>query len=81
MRSHRRRAVKALQVYVSQLRKTLGTGVVETHPLGYVVRLEEHTLDLKRFEQLLAEGQRLLDEGAPHAGGADAARGAGAVAR
>ena len=30
-------AVKALQVYVSQLRKTLGDGVIETRPLGYVV--------------------------------------------
>src|SRR4051794_20160116 len=29
-------AVKALQVYVSQLRKVLGEGVLETRPLGYV---------------------------------------------
>jgi DNA-binding SARP family transcriptional activator len=29
-------SVKALQVYVSQLRKVLGEGVVETRPLGYV---------------------------------------------
>ena len=27
-------AVKALQVYVSQLRKALGDGVVDTRPLG-----------------------------------------------
>ena len=33
-------AVKALQVYVSQLRKALGDGVVETRPPGYLVRVE-----------------------------------------
>src|SRR6476661_10323932 len=38
-------AVKALQVYISQLRKTLGDGVVETRPLGYVVRVEDGALD------------------------------------
>ena len=58
-------AVKALQVYVSQLRKALGDGVVETRPLGYVVRVEDGALDLQRFERLLDEGRRLLDAGAP----------------
>jgi predicted ATPase/class 3 adenylate cyclase len=57
-------AVKALQVYISQLRKTLGEGVVETRPLGYLVQVEDGALDLRRFERLLAEGRRLLDEGA-----------------
>jgi DNA-binding SARP family transcriptional activator len=33
-------AVKAAQVYVSQLRKTLGEQTIETHPLGYLLRLD-----------------------------------------
>ena len=51
-------AVKAVQVYVSQLRKTLGEGVIETRPAGYVLRLEHGALDLQRFEGLLADGRR-----------------------
>ena len=74
-------AVKALQVYVSQLRKTLGEGVVETRPLGYVVRVEDGALDLQRFERLLDEGRRLLDEGAAREAGEVLRRGARAVAR
>src|SRR6478735_6266643 len=58
-------AVKALQVYVSQLRKALGDGVVETRPPGYVVRVESGALDLQRFERLLDEGRQLLAAGAP----------------
>ena len=57
-------AVKALQVYVSQLRKALGDGVVETRPLGYLVRVEGDALDLQRFERLLDEGRQLLAAGA-----------------
>ncbi len=62
-------AVKALQVYVSQLRKTLGEGVLETRPLGYVVRVEEGALDSERFEHMLAEGRRLLADGAAREAG------------
>ena len=51
-------AVKALHVYVSQLRKALGDGVVETRPPGYVVRVEDGALDLQRFERLLDEGRQ-----------------------
>ena len=58
-------AVKALHVYVSQLRKALGDGVVETRPPGYVVRVEDGALDLQRFERLLDEGRQLLAAGAP----------------
>ena len=66
-------AVKALQVYVSQLRKALGDGVVETRPLGYVVRVEDGALDLQRFERLLDEGRQLLAAGARGRGGRGAA--------
>ena len=44
--------------------------MVETHPLGYVVRLADGALDLQRFEQLLDEGRRLLDAGRPQEAGA-----------
>jgi class 3 adenylate cyclase/DNA-binding SARP family transcriptional activator/predicted ATPase len=56
-------AVKAAQVYVSQLRKTLGEGVIETHPLGYLLRLEPDDVDVHRFERRLERGRRLLAEG------------------
>lgn len=56
-------AVKAVQTYVSQLRKALGEDVVETQPAGYVVRLAAGTLDAERFEALLAQARRLLTEG------------------
>src|SRR5437867_8846538 len=42
-------AVKAVQVYVSRLRKLLGDGVLETRPLGYVLRVEDGALDRQRF--------------------------------
>jgi class 3 adenylate cyclase len=63
------RAVKALQVYVSQLRKTLGDGVLETRRRGYALTLEDGALDLQRFERLLAEGQQLLGDGAAEEAG------------
>jgi predicted ATPase/DNA-binding SARP family transcriptional activator len=53
-------APKALQVYVSQLRKVLGKDRVETRPPGYVLRVETDELDLARFERLQEEGE--LDE-------------------
>jgi DNA-binding SARP family transcriptional activator len=56
-------AVKAVQVYVSQLRKALGDDAVETRPLGYALRVEPGTLDAATFEELLARGRGLLDEG------------------
>jgi class 3 adenylate cyclase len=48
-------ARKALQVYVSQLRKVLGRERLETKPRGYLLRLEPDELDLSRFE-LLRDG-------------------------
>jgi DNA-binding SARP family transcriptional activator len=50
-------ARKTLQVYVSQLRKTLGKDAVETKAPGYRLRLEPGELDLRRFESLLAEAR------------------------
>jgi DNA-binding SARP family transcriptional activator len=48
-------AAKALQVYVSQLRKALGADRVVTRPPGYALRLEDGELDVDRFEQLVGE--------------------------
>jgi DNA-binding SARP family transcriptional activator len=57
-------AGKAVAVRISELRKALGEGVIETHALGYVIQLEEDALDAARFERLLEQGRRLRAEGA-----------------
>ena len=49
-------AVKALQVYISQLRKQLGKDRLETKAPGYLLRVEPDELDLARFQRLQAEG-------------------------
>jgi predicted ATPase/DNA-binding SARP family transcriptional activator len=64
------RAVKTVQVYVSQLRKTLGAGVVETRTGGYLIRVDEGALDVDRFESGLERGRALLDAGAARDAGA-----------
>ena len=60
-----RRAAKAIQVYVSQLRKALDPGVIVSRPPGYVIELEADQLDLHRFERLAAEGRRALKQQDP----------------
>src|SRR3954465_14334088 len=50
-------ARKALQVYVSGLRKALGDGMLETHGHGYRLAVESGRLDLERFEALLEQGR------------------------
>ncbi|MCE3287680.1 MAG: transcriptional regulator, family [Gaiellaceae bacterium] len=51
-----RTAPKAIQVYVSALRKALGSArdVLETRGSGYVLRVAPGELDLHEFERLLA---------------------------
>ena len=66
-------AVKTLQVYVSQLRKLLDAGILETRPGGYVLRLAPDALDAARFEMLLGRGRALLADG--QAASADAVLG------
>jgi DNA-binding SARP family transcriptional activator len=56
-------ATKALQGYVSQLRKALGADRLVTKPRGYSLRVEEGELDLDRFERLAREGRELLAGG------------------
>ena len=66
-------AAKMVQVYVSQLRKVLPAGVLETRPPGYLVDLKEASLDLDRAEKLLDEA-RAAARAADAASAADALR-------
>ena len=49
-------ARKALQVYVSQLRKALGKQRIETQSPGYLIRVGAEELDLDRVRELAAAG-------------------------
>ncbi|HJQ73731.1 MAG TPA: BTAD domain-containing putative transcriptional regulator, partial [Gaiellaceae bacterium] len=53
-------AANALQVYISQLRKTLGAGALVTQAPGYVARLEAGQLDAVSFEGLVDEGRNAM---------------------
>ena len=50
-------AQKALQVYVSGLRKLLGKERVQTRSPGYLLRVGEGELDLDRFRRLQEQGE------------------------
>ena len=54
---------KTVQVYVSNLRKVLGEGLVVTEGRGYMLRAEPGELDVDRFEALVAEGREALERG------------------
>src|SRR5436309_1568820 len=59
-------AAKALNVHVSQLRKTLGRNGqarITTRPPGYALDVEPERLDAARFEQLAADGRALVAAG------------------
>jgi YVTN family beta-propeller protein len=56
-------ALNSVHIYVSQLRKALGDGRLETRGHGYLLALEPEQLDLERFERLLGEGRELLAGG------------------
>jgi YVTN family beta-propeller protein len=58
-------AVKIIHGYVSQLRKTLPSDVLETHPGGYRLRPESYDLDATAFEALLRRGREQLAAGHP----------------
>jgi len=57
----------ALQVRVSQLRKALGKGgaSIVTKPAGYALELGANELDLRQFEELVADADRALQRDAP----------------
>ena len=56
-------APHTVQVFVSRLRKSLGSGVIETRAPGYAVRTDVDELDLARFERLHALGRDELERG------------------
>jgi DNA-binding SARP family transcriptional activator len=53
-------ATKILQNYVSQLRRTLGDGVLVTRGRGYALRVEPGEVDVDRFVAQLEIGRRAL---------------------
>ena len=56
-------AAKSLQVYISQLRKLLGDGVLETRGRSYALVVEPDRIDAVRFERMLELGIARLAEG------------------
>ena len=60
-------ATKSIQVYVSQLRKSLGEGVLETRGRGYALVADDDAVDAARFERLLERGAELRAAGEPKA--------------
>jgi predicted ATPase/DNA-binding SARP family transcriptional activator len=63
-------ATNALQAVVSRVRKALGPAGQEllvTRAPGYVLAVAPDQLDAGRFEQLVADGRRLAERGAPGA--------------
>jgi WD40 repeat protein/DNA-binding SARP family transcriptional activator len=56
-------AAKTVQVYVSQLRKALGAGVIVTQGRGYRLAVEPEEVDAVQFEALRGEGRRALADG------------------
>ncbi len=58
-------AVTQVHRQVSELRRLLGEGAIETRPPGYRIGLQPGQLDLDRFEQLAAEAAPVLAHGEP----------------
>ena len=56
-------AVKMVHIYVSQLRKVLPAGVLQTRPPGYRLEVAPEAVDLLRFERLHKEGREALADG------------------
>src|SRR5487761_2027171 len=55
----------ALQAQIGQLRRTFGAAAVITTAAGYALDVQPDQVDVVRFEQPVAEGQRLAAEGEP----------------
>jgi YVTN family beta-propeller protein len=58
-----RTAAKALQTYVSQLRRALGGDALVTRSRGYLLLVAFGELDAQRFEQLAASGREAFARG------------------
>src|SRR3954447_26162733 len=57
-------AEATLRTYMSRLRRVLGADVVVAKGHGYVLEIESESVDVRRFERLVAEGRRALERGA-----------------
>ena len=53
----------ALQAQIGQLRRTLGAATILTTDAGYALVIVPGDIDIVRFEELVAEGRRLFDQG------------------
>ncbi len=53
-------ATKTVHVYVSQLRKALGEGLLETHGRAYLLVAEPGQVDVDRFDALAGAGREAL---------------------
>jgi len=51
-------AVNAVQAHVSRVRRALGGDVLVTAPSGYCLQIDPDAIDARRFERLLAQGDR-----------------------
>jgi DNA-binding SARP family transcriptional activator len=58
-------AAHAVQVYVSQLRKALGSDAISTRRPGYVLELDPERIDVHRFGRLADEARASLQSGDP----------------
>jgi DNA-binding SARP family transcriptional activator len=56
-------AASTLQSHISTLRKLLGPSRVSHQPGGDTLAADRDEVDLFRFEQLIGQGQRALDNG------------------
>ena len=56
-------AVKMVQIYVSQLRKSLPADVLLTRPPGYLVQVDPEAIDIVRFDRLRRTGRAALEAG------------------
>ena len=55
--------VNALQAQIGQLRRTLGVGAIVTTEAGYALAVGPDEVNVVRFEQLVAKGRRLAEQG------------------
>ena len=53
----------ALQAQIGQLRRTLGSTAIVTSEAGYALSIGPDDVDVARFEQLVATGRHLVEEG------------------
>lgn len=58
-------ALNTLQSYVSQLRRALGSELIDTRGRGYLLNTDSDRIDAVRFERLADTGRAALAEGRP----------------